>query len=128
LPTEPEWERAARGVTNTIYPWGNYFDENMCNNMSTGYSKVCPIGMYSFGATTEGIQDLVGNAWEWCLSLSMPYPYKSEYNATKNEGNRVIRGGSYKGSAQDLRSTIRREDPPSYSGASITFRLVEEFI
>jgi formylglycine-generating enzyme required for sulfatase activity len=88
LPSEVEWEFAARGPDNLIYPWGNTFDGNLlnycdanCNNPGSdpthndGYATAAPVGSYPGGASWVGALDMAGNVWEWISTSLQPYPY-----------------------------------------------------
>ena len=110
LPTEEEWEAAARAPLGFKYPWGN--DEpgtRACWDKSDG---TCPVGSHPSGATASGLQDIAGNVWEWTAS-----------NFDAGDADRVFRGGAWFNSrASNLRSAFRSWGSPSYRTSTIGFR------
>ncbi|MCB0009728.1 MAG: SUMF1/EgtB/PvdO family nonheme iron enzyme, partial [Anaerolineales bacterium] len=104
LPSEAEWERAARGTKGRLYPWeGNEIDGNRANYRDTGIGTTSAVGCFPAGATPEGIEDLSGNIWEWTRSRYLGYPYPSDVQgrakrerfAAEDDELLAMRGGGY---------------------------------
>ncbi|MBD2158113.1 SUMF1/EgtB/PvdO family nonheme iron enzyme [Leptolyngbya sp. FACHB-16] len=97
LPTEVEWEAAARGVEGRIYPWGN--EPPTTNQVVYGRAsgETSPVGTHDAGASPDGIHDMAGNVAEWTSSLYRPYPYNPDDGREQldNRGERVTRGGDH---------------------------------
>ena len=135
LPTEAQWERAACGTEARIYPWGNTPPKARQHaNFARRYNRPIPVGQFPKGESPDGIADLAGNVWEWCLDEYSPTAYqRNGKGVSENPLNlrfrdvlrsRVIRGGAWDVGSAFLRSSLRFKFYPLDSTHTIGFRVV----
>jgi len=125
LPTEQEWEKAARGDKGNLFPWGNTFDPGKANLKASGIRGTVAVGSFPAGASPYGVEDLAGNVWEWTADPWQAYPNSTYKDKFYSDKFRVTRGGGWFDDETLARSSSRSAAALEAANNDLGFRCVK---
>ena len=138
LPSDAEWERAARGDDGRLYPWGNSEPTAERANYAEQVGDTTPVDHYPAGVSPYGVFDLAGNTWEWLSTLwgydkdhpEFGYPYRADdgrESTAPTDRLRMVRGGGWRYSGDLIRAAYRDWNRAAMRGSGLGFRVVRDF-